>query len=84
MIDLILVMTVEPGRGGQAFIEECALKVHELKVLRDYNQYSYLIQVDGGINENTMDLVSDADCLVVGSYITNSEDYQTQVNRMKR
>ena len=84
MVDLILVMTVEPGRGGQAFIEECASKVNELKILRDYNHYSYVIEVDGGINEQTATLVWNADCLVVGSYITNNEDYEMQVNRIKR
>lgn len=83
-IDLVLVMSVEPGRGGQKFIEESTNKINYLKELKEKNNYSYLIEVDGGINYDTISKVSNADIKVVGSYITNSEDYQEQINKLKK
>ena len=65
-IDLILVMTVEPGLGGQQFLGT-----------RDI-----LLEVDGGINNNTINLVKDANIAVVGSYITKSTDPVSQINSL--
>lgn len=79
-IDLILVMTVEPGQGGQSFIETVIPKVEQLNKLKE--KYNFLIQVDGGINNLTIKKV-DADIYVVGSYITKSDDYQNQINALK-
>ncbi len=80
MIDLILVMTVEPGYGSQAFIPEMINKVNELRRLQGY--HNYLIAVDGGINDETIKQVK-ADIYVVGSYITSSDNYQEQVDKLK-
>ena len=81
-IDLILVMSVEPGLGGQKFIEESTNRINYLKDLREKNNYSYLIEVDGGINKDTINKVSNADIKVVGSYITNSDDYENQIKTL--
>ena len=71
--DIILVMTVNPGWGGQKLIPSCVDKVKELKKLREENGYSYLISVDGGVNQNTVATVIDAgtDIVVSGSAFFN-------------
>lgn len=81
-IDLVLVMSVEPGMGGQKFIYTSVDKINELYQLREENNYHYLIEVDGGINDITSKLCNKADILVIGSYITNG-DYQTQINNIE-
>ena len=76
-VELVLVMSVEPGAGEQVFMPESVNKIKELKVLRDNNnRYNYSIEVDGGINDETSKMCEDADILVVGSYITKSDDYE--------
>lgn len=82
MIDLILIMSVEPGIGGQQFIESSTDKVKRLKELKDKYHYSYQIEVDGGINNNTIKNIADADIAVVGSYITNSDNYEEQIKTL--
>ena len=82
-IDLILVMSVEPGKGGQSFLENSLEKMKELNQLRKENSYSYLIEVDGGINNNTIKECLNADMFVVGSYITSSEDFEEKINEIK-
>ena len=74
-LDLILVMSVEPGRGGQSFIEDSTKKIETLYNLREKQNYKYLIEVDGGINDKTIKLCDKADIVVVGSYITK-QDYE--------
>lgn len=71
--DIILVMTVNPGFGGQKLIPSCVSKIAELKRLREENNYSYLISVDGGINPQTINSVIDAgvDVIVSGSSFFN-------------
>lgn len=81
-IDLVLVMSVEPGYGGQAFLPIAVSKVDQLVNLRKKNNYSYLIEVDGGINPTTAKDLN-ADILVVGSYVTSSDDYQKRIVEMK-
>lgn len=76
-LDLILIMSVEPGAGGQKFIPESLDKISYLKALKTEFNYDYLIEVDGGINLETAKLVKESGCdvIVVGSFIFN------QVNR---
>lgn len=71
--DIILVMTVNPGYGGQKLIPSCLKKVSELKRLREENNYDYLISVDGGVNNDTLKSVIDAgaDVIVSGSSFFN-------------
>ncbi|MGE5455762.1 MAG: ribulose-phosphate 3-epimerase [Ignavibacteriales bacterium] len=84
LVDLVLIMSVEPGQGGQEFIEEVTSKIDILKGLRDDNEYyRYVIEVDGGIDDETIELCNNADIAVVGSFVTNSNNYQEQINRLK-
>ena len=72
--DIILVMTVNPGWGGQKIIPSCVKKVAELKKLREEKGYHYLISVDGGVNAETISSVKDAgaDVIVSGSAFFNN------------
>ena len=74
-IDLVLIMSVEPGFGGQSFIEESLDKIKKLKEIIVSNNYDTLIEVDGGINDETGLLCkkAGADVLVAGSYIFNGD-----------
>lgn len=81
-VDLVLVMSVEPGKGGQKYIENSTNKINELYKLREENNYNYIIEVDGGINNETKEFAKNADILVVGSYITNN-NYEEKINEMK-
>lgn len=83
IIDMVLVMSVEPGLGGQKFIENSIQRINYLKELKTKNDYNYLIEVDGGINDKTAKKAS-ADILVVGSFITNSDNYKLQINKIKK
>lgn len=83
LIDLVLLMSVEPGLGGQSFIPETEKKINELLGLRNENNDDFLIEVDGGINADTYQLCLKADMVVVGSYLTNSDNYQLQIDQMK-
>lgn len=83
MLDIVLVMSVKAGAGGQAFIDITDKLDNLLKYRRD-NNLSYLIEVDGGINDTTIRMVRDADIVVAGSFITGSENYQTQVYKLKK
>lgn len=70
-LDLVLVMSVEPGFGGQSFMDNSLEKIKELAQYRDDSSNDYLIEVDGGIDNKTSKLVKAAgvDVLVAGSYI---------------
>ena len=74
-VDIILIMTVNPGWGGQVIIPSCVRKVEELKKIRAEKNYNYLISVDGGVNNKTLDLVVDAgsDVIVSGSCFFKKE-----------
>lgn len=80
--DLLLVMTVEPGFGGQNFMRECAEKIDLIKRFADE---SMIIQVDGGINSETARVCTElgANSLVAGSYIFNSEDYENAIKSLR-
>lgn len=74
-LDLILVMSVEPGFGGQSFLPSAIDKVKWLREEKDKNGYSYKISIDGGINKETLLLVkNDLDMAVCGSYITKAKE----------
>ena len=81
-IDLLLVMSVEPGYGGQKFILNSSVKVNELVLYKEYKNLNYIIEVDGGINDETIKLVPKVDIAVSGSFITNN-DYQESINKLK-
>lgn len=73
--DIILIMTVNPGWGGQTIIPSCVEKVSELKHIRQENNYKYLISVDGGVNSKTLESVVKAgtDIVVSGSSFFKGE-----------
>ncbi len=77
LIDLVLVMSVTPGRGGQEFIYNTVNKIKELK-----EKKNILINVDGGINKDTIKLV-DTDIAVAGSYICKSDNFEERINSLR-
>lgn len=79
-IDLILVMTVEPGLGGQKFIESSTKKISDIKNL--IKDRDIVLEVDGGINSDTIDKVREASIAVIGSYITRSNDPIATINSL--
>ena len=80
-IDLVCLMSVNPGFGGQSFIEATYEKVRELQVLIDDNKASTLIEIDGGVtDQNASKLVAaGADVLVAGSYVFSASDPTTTI-----
>ena len=80
--DMILVMTVEPGFGGQKFISKCAQK---LSCFRAYGDEDLILQVDGGINDETARVCTKlgANSLVAGSYIFNSENISEAIDSLR-
>lgn len=82
-VDLVLVMSVEAGEGKQPFID-ITDKVQNLKKIREEENLSYVIEVDGGIKDTNITLLKDADMVVVGSFITNALCYQEQVEKLRR
>lgn len=83
LLDLVLVMSVEPGAGGQKFIMESENKIKEVKTLIDTYNLSTKISVDGGINSETKNYCSLCDILVSGSYIVNSLDFSKQIDSLR-
>lgn len=84
LLDMVLVMSVEPGFGGQVFMESSVEKVKELKSLREQNNYHYLINIDGGINDKTAPKIAPyVDLAVSGSYVLNAENPIQNLNILK-
>ena len=83
--DLVLVMSVHPGLGGQVFIESSFDKIKFLDDYRKENNLKFVIEVDGGINAETSKkcIENGADILVSGSYIIKSDDYLKQIESLK-
>lgn len=85
-LDYVLIMTVNPGFGGQKFISEMLEKIEELAKIREEKGYSFLIQVDGGVNVETSKLCRDrgADLLVCGSFLFGAEDKEKTLGELLR
>lgn len=85
-LDLVLIMSVEPGFGGQKFMDNSIEKIKTLRNIIDENEYDCLIEVDGGINEETSKLVKDAgvDVLVAGSYLFKSENMAQRIRILRK
>lgn len=85
LADLVLVMTVNPGFGGQAFIPEMVAKITALNQIRQEYGYHYEIEVDGGIVPETAKLCqkAGADVFVAGSYIYNAEHPAEKIQALK-
>ncbi len=82
MVDMVLVMTVEPGFGGQSFMHDCAEKI---PVIRQNAPENLIIQVDGGINAETGKICRDlgANSLVAGSYVFGAEDIEDAIDSLR-
>lgn len=81
-VDLVLVMSVHAGAGGQPFID-ISDRIDKLYEFRRRNDLSYIIEVDGGINDKTVSKVRKADLIVSGSFITDSDNYLEKVISLK-
>jgi ribulose-phosphate 3-epimerase len=84
LVDLVLIMTVKPGFGGQKLIPECLDKIPELCQMRQQSGQHFLIQVDGGVQLDNHAAIKDlgADVLVAGSAIFNAKDPSSVVHQM--
>lgn len=85
-VDLVLVMSVNPGFGGQKFIPYTALKVCELDEIRRSEELNFIIEVDGGVNLNNAQMLveSGADLLVAGSAVFGAEDVPQRCREFKQ
>lgn len=83
-IDLILIMTVNPGFGGQNFLISQIEKIKRIRKKIDQSGYNILLEIDGGINDKTAKIATDAgaDILVSGSYIFSHNNYQERINNL--
>ena len=86
-VDLVIIMTVIPGFGGQKFLEDQVQKISELKEIRKNINANYEIEIDGGINYQTSKICIDkgADILVAGSYVYGApkEEYKDKINSIR-
>lgn len=85
-LDFVLLMSVNPGFGGQCFIRSSLSKTRELRRMIENRNLSTLIQIDGGVNAGTIKEISDAgvDAFVAGSAIFNSGDYQATIDEFRK
>ncbi|MBN2260986.1 MAG: ribulose-phosphate 3-epimerase [Clostridiales bacterium] len=84
-LDLILVMSVNPGFGGQKFIPYTLDKIKSLKELKEKNNYSYLIEIDGGVTRENAKIIREAGAqvLVAGSAVFNSNNYLNSIGELR-
>lgn len=85
-LDLVLLMTVNPGFGGQSFIEACLPKIHSLRALLDQRGSEAELEVDGGVKPSNIAAISHAgaDVFVAGSAVFGATDYMATITEMKR
>lgn len=83
--DFVLIMTVNPGFGGQSYIESCTKKISDLKTFLDENKIKIPIQVDGGIKDSNVAKVIDAgaDIIVAGSAVFEKKDYSEAITSLR-
>ena len=82
-IDQVLIMSVEPGAGGQTFIPESENKIKEARALLKSYNIDAIISVDGGVNDTTIKMCRDADMVVSGSYVVLSENFQEKISSLR-
>lgn len=85
LVDLVLVMSVEPGKGGQKFMPNALGKIKKIRKIIDKHNYDCLIEVDGGINAETGKKCrkAGADILVAGSYLFGHEDVEERIASLR-
>lgn len=84
-VDMVLLMSVNPGFGGQKFIENTLKKTRRLRAMIDVSQSKALIEIDGGVNASTAPRLAEAgaDVLVAGSYVFNAPDPHAAIHSLK-
>ncbi|MDH1975612.1 ribulose-phosphate 3-epimerase [Aliarcobacter butzleri] len=84
-LDMVLLMSVNPGFGGQKFIPSVVEKAKELKKLINKRNPNCLIEVDGGVNDKNIEILKNAgvDVVVAGSYVFGSDDYEKAIKSLK-
>ncbi len=84
-VDMVLVMSVNPGFGGQKFIPTVVEKIERLKALRDRINPHCLIEIDGGVGSSNIQMLKEAgvDVCVAGSYVFGQENYKTAIESLK-
>lgn len=84
-LDMVLIMSVNPGFGGQKFIPNVVEKIKRLKALRDRINPECLIEIDGGVTADNIEMLRDAgvDVCVAGSYVFKHDSYETAINNLK-
>ena len=84
-IDLVLLMSVNPGFGGQSFIPHSVKKLQNLKKMRDRLNPSCLLEIDGGVSDKNIDILKNAgiDIVVAGSFIFGSTDYAQAISALR-
>lgn len=83
LVDLVLIMSVEPGAGGQGFIKESINRLEELTHIRTENNLNFKIAMDGGINQETIKELKNLDIAISGSYICKSNAYEERIKKLK-
>jgi ribulose-phosphate 3-epimerase len=85
-LDLVLLMTVNPGFGGQGFIDACLPKIHSLRAMLDQCGSEAELEVDGGVKPSNIAKISHAgaDVFVAGSAVFGALDYAATISEMKR
>lgn len=84
LVDLVLVMTVEPGFGGQAFMSDQLSKVSRLREEIQKLGLKTLIEADGGINQDTIAQCDQVDVIVAGSFVFKAKPYKNQIDLLKK
>jgi len=84
-VDMVLVMSVNPGFGGQKFIPTVVEKIKRLKTMRDRINPNCLIEIDGGVGSSNIQILKEAgvDVCVAGSYVFGQEDYKAAIESLK-
>ena len=85
LVDMVLIMTVNPGFCGQSFMEECLPKIKQAKTMINEAKPDILLQIDGGINDKTIHKLANkgVDVIVSGSYIFKSQPYSNQIKLLQ-
>lgn len=85
LIDLVLVMSVEPGKSGQEFLKESFGRIEKLDKIRTEKQYKFLIEVDGGVNLDNLSKLKElnVDMVVSGNFIFKSENKKEIIKKLK-
>ncbi len=84
-LDMVLIMSVNPGFGGQKFIPTVVEKIRRLKVLRNRINPDCLIEIDGGVGSSNIEILKEAgvDICVAGSYVFGADDYKTAIDSLR-